>query len=303
MSYHQKWTLRAVVLLVALAGAIWAVRQQYPNSAAALLRTDHLPWTDNRPAFSAPPQLYPYSVILGGVRSAGELKLALAKDEVARVHYAGFDVERAHPVFAGTEMLRYVSYRRNNQVYWTAKPVRVQKGELLLADGDNFARARCGNRLSATAKQPTEAHPPANVDEAERLSFVFGPYPPADFSLPNFTEDALTSDEVLLPDAAQTARLAPGANPAAAGQSAASKILPLGGDLARNFAPLATNGPGLVGLVPRTVTGATGSGRGGAGTVGVIGAQGVLTPEPSTSALVLSGVLLLTVALLGRRLF
>ena len=40
MSYHQKWTLRAVVLLVALVGAIWAVRQQHPNSAAAPLLTD-----------------------------------------------------------------------------------------------------------------------------------------------------------------------------------------------------------------------------------------------------------------------
>lgn len=43
---------------------------------------------------------------------------------------------------------QYVSYRIKNQVYWTAKKLRIPQGEYLLTDGANFARSRCGNRLS-----------------------------------------------------------------------------------------------------------------------------------------------------------
>jgi hypothetical protein len=304
MSYFHRWAFCAAILLLALTAAIWAIRQRSRDQPAVSLQVAGTSSRVKPFAYSAPPQLYPHSVILGGVRTAAELKLALAKDEAARVHYAGFDVEKAHPVFAGTEMLQYVSYRRKNQIYWTAKPLRIHKGELLLADGDNLARARCGNRLSLTPRQPTETHPPENLEDSDQLSFVFGPYPPADFSLPDFTDAALTSDQALLPDSTQNPKISI-ANTGSLGQSPAAKIVPgAGGFSAPNLVPLSTFGPGLVASAG-TAAGASGAragaGAAGLGTAAATGAQDVPTPEPSSSALVAAGALLVVLAVLGRR--
>ena len=38
----------------------------------------------------------------------------------------------------------YVSYRRNNQVFWTRHQMLIPAGETLLSDGENFVRVRCG---------------------------------------------------------------------------------------------------------------------------------------------------------------
>jgi hypothetical protein len=48
----------------------------------------------------------------------------------------------------------YVSYRINDKVYWMKK---------LLTDGTNYARARCGNRISEVSQAPTSAEEPAHA--------------------------------------------------------------------------------------------------------------------------------------------
>lgn len=103
---------------------------------------------------------YPYSVILGGAYSVPDLQNAIARDPAIASHYAGFDI--AHTVLLRNDraMLRYVSYRKDDHIVWTRVPLRIPQGELLLSDGVSLARARCGNRLSATPVRPAPERAP-----------------------------------------------------------------------------------------------------------------------------------------------
>jgi hypothetical protein len=104
--------------------------------------------------------VYKYSVIPGGAYSAEELKQALDSDEVAARHYAVF-----HRASLRTEPSRfvqpvYVSYRVGDAVFWTRRPLALAPHETLLTDGANFARARCGNRVSAEPQSPVQTASP-----------------------------------------------------------------------------------------------------------------------------------------------
>jgi len=55
----------------------------------------------------------------------------------------------------------FLSYRVGDAVYWTSRPVRLPHGETLLTDGINYARARCGNRISETPRTPVNDTEPA----------------------------------------------------------------------------------------------------------------------------------------------
>jgi hypothetical protein len=63
----------------------------------------------------------------------------------------------------------YVSYRKGEQVYWTARKVTLAEGESILSDGQNDIRARCGNRISDTPQLPVEVKGP---DEKELDRFT-----------------------------------------------------------------------------------------------------------------------------------
>lgn len=104
--------------------------------------------------------VYPYSVIPGGVYSPRELQFADSKDTVVKQHYADFDLKNAKLVTLTDDHYQYVSYRVKDQVYWTKKRLRIPKGELLVTDGKNFARTRCGNRLSEAPQKAVRPHDP-----------------------------------------------------------------------------------------------------------------------------------------------
>jgi hypothetical protein len=104
---------------------------------------------------------YPYSVIPGGVYSDQEMRGSLRADPVAARHYAGFFQGRVHPTVLSQSLVRYVSFRKNEQIYWTRKPVTLRAGETLLTDGNRFARARCGNQVSETPRLPVLAEEPS----------------------------------------------------------------------------------------------------------------------------------------------
>lgn len=107
---------------------------------------------------------YPYSIIPGGVYSPTELTNADRDDPVVTAHYADFNVKNAHMVRLSDDRYQYVSYRLRQKVYWTKKKLRIPKGELLLTDGNSWARARCGNRLSNTPhKEVSAEEPPATA--------------------------------------------------------------------------------------------------------------------------------------------
>ncbi len=105
-------------------------------------------------------KFYPYSVIRGGVRDRAELQQAISRDPVVARHYADFDAAAAHIVRVQDARHVHVSYRIDDKVYWTARKIVLNRGEVLISDGQNQARARCGNRVSVVPQEPTSAEEP-----------------------------------------------------------------------------------------------------------------------------------------------
>ncbi len=99
--------------------------------------------------------VYPYSVIRGGVCSGAELERAVMTDPAAAVHYS--DVIPGHFRLARLErpVAAYVSYRKEQSVFWTARRVWLAANEYVLTDGAHHIRARCGNRISTAQVAPT----------------------------------------------------------------------------------------------------------------------------------------------------
>jgi hypothetical protein len=76
-----------------------------------------------------PAFIYPYSIIPGGAYSRSELVSAIARDPVAATHYQGFRADSVVTAPVASERWAYVSYRLEDVVYWTRKPVRIRTGE------------------------------------------------------------------------------------------------------------------------------------------------------------------------------
>jgi len=111
--------------------------------------------SDSRP-------VYRYSVVRAGVYSDAEARTAASTDTSVRAHYKPVNLGKLTPVVLQRPMDRYVSFRRNNRIYWTSRRLHIPKGELLLSDGESLVRARCGNRLADSPQQPIV---PASVEE------------------------------------------------------------------------------------------------------------------------------------------
>jgi len=105
--------------------------------------------------------VYPYSVIPGGVVSREELVNVMASDRVVAEHYARFAVNEAKIVHADQTQLVHVAYRIGDKVFWTSRKLKIPKGEALITDGKDFARTRCGNRVSAVPQEPVSEEEPA----------------------------------------------------------------------------------------------------------------------------------------------
>lgn len=105
-------------------------------------------------------RIYPYSIVPGGVASQAELAQVVRTDKVVAAHYADFDVSKARAVTVTAPRAVYVSYRKGDKVYWTAKKLMLKVGETLFTDGRNEMRARCANRISDVPRFPVEANGP-----------------------------------------------------------------------------------------------------------------------------------------------
>ncbi len=115
--------------------------------------------------------VYPYSVIPGGVRSREELAASMSRDPVVAAHFADFMVSQARIVKADQTRFMHVAYRMQDQVYWTAKKVKIPEGETLITDGDETARTRCGNRVSAVPIEPiSEEEPIIEIFDFPRMA-------------------------------------------------------------------------------------------------------------------------------------
>ena len=92
-----------------------------------------------------------------------ELLTALDRDPVAARHYQVFHRTLVRTTESPFRVPVYLSYRVGDAVYWTNRPVTLPRGETLITDGTNYARARCGNRISEKPQMPvssTEPEPP-----------------------------------------------------------------------------------------------------------------------------------------------
>jgi hypothetical protein len=106
-------------------------------------------------------QVYPYSVVDGGVHSVQELRSAIWRDPVVANHYSNFELDRAKIIEAKADRDFHVSYRMGREIFWTKKRLKVTKGERLITDGTHFSRTRCANVLSEVPRGKTSPDEPA----------------------------------------------------------------------------------------------------------------------------------------------
>ena len=106
-------------------------------------------------------QVYPYSVVDGGVHSVQELRSAIWRDPVVAKHYSHFKLDRARVIEAKADRDFHVSYRIGGEIFWTKKRLKIAKGERLITDGTNFTRTRCANVLSEVPQGKTSPDEPA----------------------------------------------------------------------------------------------------------------------------------------------
>lgn len=112
--------------------------------------------------------VYPYSVIPGGVASVAELAAAIADDPPVTTHYGDITPAAMHVETVDAPREAYMSYRIGDQIYWTKRKLALHPGERVLTDGRVTIRGRCGNRLSDAPVQPTsDAEPPVAAFERD----------------------------------------------------------------------------------------------------------------------------------------
>lgn len=143
---EMKRTLSIVAIL-----AVFALGWASVPVARRIWRVSH---TDLNRAFPPPPldfraarPVYPFSLVPGGVYDSTELSTSANADPVVRRHYRDVRIEGLWTARTSRPMLAYVSFRKGDSVGWTKKKVKIPKGELVLTDGTNLIRARCGNRI------------------------------------------------------------------------------------------------------------------------------------------------------------
>lgn len=134
--------------------------------------------------------VYPHSVVPGGIHNLKALQEVVRRDPVASQHYSALRLKKMRFVTAPKARYAFVSYRLNNQVFWTSRRVHIPKGEVLMSDGSEWLRSRCGNRLSDTPRKPTSpSEPPVAILDTPEKPFV--PLLPSQFDPAPFTESGV----------------------------------------------------------------------------------------------------------------
>ena len=108
--------------------------------------------------------VYRHSVVAGGVYTPDELRDVLVQDAIAATHYQGLNQNAIRTETLKQDRFAYVSYRKNDQIFWTRNKVKLSEGETVLTDGNKEIRARCGNCISETPQLPVAEVEPASVE-------------------------------------------------------------------------------------------------------------------------------------------
>lgn len=110
----------------------------------------------------APRRIYPYSLIPGGVVGEAEFQAHRRADPELTAHYQGIG-DRLLAITMPADRWMFASYRIDNAIYWTKRPLLLHAGESVLTDGVNLVRGRCGNRLSDTPQKPVRRFEPPGL--------------------------------------------------------------------------------------------------------------------------------------------
>lgn len=152
---------------------------------------------------SANKQIYPWSVVPGGVDSPSAMKQATQEDPVVAAHYAGLNPGQFRAGRLPAKRQGYVSYRIRDKIFWTRRMVTLLAGESVLTDGESMVRGRCGNLISSIPQQPVapeSSEPQESVMDAPVSSSQLEAKPPAEtakFYSPNEAGDAKNTPSVL----------------------------------------------------------------------------------------------------------
>jgi hypothetical protein len=206
------------------------------------------------------------------------LRNAVARDSLVAAHYAGFNLASAHIVRLSGPREAYVSYRLNGRIYWTNRKLKLAAGEKIITDGTNEARTRCGNRLAFEAQAPISPAQPAL-----RIFDDIAPSPdPITPGMPQYVPKNFAVS-------------APGGStlPPAGSGTTLPFLIPVGGSGSPSLFPSTPNsssGPSYP-SGPSGLNGPSGpSGPGGpSGPPGPPTPPAVVTPEPNTGLLALTG--------------
>jgi len=154
----------AGLFALAMGDSAPAVQRQAvaPTPVPAVLRT--AAQVEAQEKLNKTRRIYPYSIVPGGLADRKELVHAIVMDKVVAVHYAAFEADKATVETVRKPRAVYVSYRKGDKVYWTAKKLHLAEGETLLSDGKNEIRGRCGNRISDVPQLPVEARGPSEEE-------------------------------------------------------------------------------------------------------------------------------------------
>jgi hypothetical protein len=205
--HRRNRSLRRAVLAAAIAGVLlgfWVsmIPEDFTSYLASFLPSKHPPAIRKDviaqlslpPAVLDPPasqrEVYPYSLVPGGVRNAKELRDVFEHDPVLASHYRDFDFRRARVIRLAEDKTVYVSYRIAGKIYWTTRRVALHAGEMLITDGVITVRARCGNQVSISPRQEVSPHQEPNVAVLDRPMRFFDP-PGAIPPPPNLFESSL----------------------------------------------------------------------------------------------------------------
>jgi len=129
-----------------------SVERAPKNQVAASFHLEEMP-VDHKVDISRR-KVFPFSIVPGGILNRQDVESKVDADQTVKSHYGGIQVDKLKPYRLTQPAHGYVSYRVGNRVFWTSKRLYLKPGEMLLSDGANLLRARCGNRLSSTPQAP-----------------------------------------------------------------------------------------------------------------------------------------------------
>ncbi len=161
--------LLAALAGLALGAILFRLRDSSSQSLTGEMARDDPPVAMNElaltPDFRRGRTVFPYSVVPGGLQNQREVEDSIQSDPLVARHYGDLHIEKLLLQRTAAAMDVFVSYSLQNAIYWTSRRIHLPKGELVLVDGKNMIRARCGNRIAfelprKTPKAPGNEPPP-----------------------------------------------------------------------------------------------------------------------------------------------